>query len=129
MTGLSAVIAGAFLAGEPKNGGPLEFQAEWLDGSPFSDYFIPGVVLGLLGLAMLGAAYSQVARLTFAPHLTLLCGVALDIWIVVQMTIVPFTVMQPGTLAVGALMVALALHQLRHEPAPRVSSTKVDVAR
>jgi hypothetical protein len=127
MTGLSAVIAGTFLASEPMKGGPLGFRAEWLNGSPFSDYFIPGVVLGALGVGMLGAAYAQLARLPFAPHLSVLCGITLVIWIVVQMTIIPFSVMQAGTLAVAVLMVALALNQL-HEAATRARSSKVDVA-
>jgi hypothetical protein len=117
MVGLSAAIAGAFLAGDPVNGGPLGFPEDWLDGSPFPDYLVPGIVLGLLGIGMLSGAYFQLMRLPYAPHVSLLCGVSLVLWILIQMTIVPFSLMQLGTLLVGTLIVALAVRQLRIAPA------------
>jgi hypothetical protein len=129
ITGAAAVIAGALLAGEPESGGPLEFPAEWLEGSPFADYFIPGAVLGLLGLTMLGAAYSQLTRLSHAPHLALFCGVALDIWILVQVAIVPFSIMQPLILAAGSLMAVLAIHQLTRRDAISAKPSKATAAR
>jgi hypothetical protein len=129
MVGLSAVIAGAFLAGDPVDGGPLRFPEEWLDGSPFADYLVPGIVLGLLGAGMLGGAYFQVMRLPLAPHVSLVCGVLLDLWILVQVTIVPLSLMQPGTLVVGTLIAVMAFHQLQSEQGTPVRSSKVGVTR
>jgi hypothetical protein len=118
MAGLSAVIAGTFLASGSRSGGPLGFPEEWLEGSPLSDYFVPGIVLACLGLTMLGGSYAQLARLAMAPYLSLLCGTLLVLWILIQMTIVPFTLMQPGTLAAGLIFIALSFQQLRDEIRP-----------
>jgi hypothetical protein len=77
---------------------------------------------------MLGAAYSQVAGLLYAPHITLLSGVLLDLWILVQMTIVPFSLLQPATLIVGTLIAAMAIHQLTHPTRNPPESPKVQAA-
>jgi hypothetical protein len=53
-----------------------------------------------------------------APYLSLLCGTLLVLWILIQMTIVPFTLMQPGTLAAGLIFIALSFQQLRDEIRP-----------
>lgn len=57
LQGLSGVLGGVRLAVDP-SGESLGIPLEWLEGSPFSDYLIPAIVLlTLLGMAPLVVAY------------------------------------------------------------------------
>jgi len=114
MVGLTAVFAGTSMVAEPVNGGPLSLEASWLDGSPFSSYLVPGLFLaGVIGTGMMAASYSQLMRLKYAPHISLLCGLVLDVWIGVQVTIIPFSPMQVVILIAGTAIAVLAIFQIK----------------
>jgi hypothetical protein len=122
LLGGAAIYGGGALVADP-TGVRLQLPLTYLDGSPFRDYLIPGIILLLvLGVAPLVAAvalwlrprWSAAARLERLLHhhwgwvLAVAVGCALIIWIAVQLTMVPYFFLQPLMLAWGLLIVLLA---------------------
>ena len=114
---------GAALIASPK-GGIIKLPLSDLAGSPFHDFLIPGVILFVvLGLAPLLVAWALLRR----PPVALLeavnpfrrqywawtaagaIGCGLLIWIGVEVTIIPFSALQPFYAAVGLGIIALTL--------------------
>jgi hypothetical protein len=120
---LGALAGGAALVAAP-DGGVMNMPVSSLAGSPFPDYLVPGIVLFVvLGLGPLLTAVALLRR-PAGGVLTALnpfpgqhwswtlsggAGVALLIWIAVEVTIIPFSILQPVYAAVGAVIVALTL--------------------
>lgn len=70
---------------------PLPLSA--LKGSPFETYFVPGLILFCaLGLGPLAAAELARRRHTLAPLAALGVGVALLIWMMVEIVIVGYSI-------------------------------------
>jgi hypothetical protein len=87
-TGLNALVAGFLFMLEPSGAG-LGMTTDYLQHSPFTSYFIPGLVLfTAVGLVSLFAAYSVLTRKGYARKLTIFEGILLCGWIVVQMLLV-----------------------------------------
>jgi hypothetical protein len=76
---------------------------EWLEGSPFSDYTIPSIVLGaVVGGSLLLAALAVFRRWLDARLFATGAGVILLGWIAVQVAIIGYVSwMQPVTAAWG----------------------------
>ena len=121
--GISALFPGFNLILDPSGKG-VGFPAGALDGSPFTNYLIPGILLTLCnGLLPLVAWYAlwkrpkyafwarlnPVKTLRWSWTLALISGVGLVIWIVVQMTMVPFFFLQPLLLGWGLSIIGLCL--------------------
>lgn len=102
----------------------LGAKPEWLAGSPFKGYFVPGLILFLLnGLFPLFICFGLWARPAWAwanvlniysdRHwawtYSLFSGIILMIWITVQLTMVPSFWLQPLFLAVGLLILIFTL--------------------
>ncbi len=119
--GICALGPGIMLLSDP-SGRLVAFPEGALDHSPFTDYFIPGLLLTLcMGLLPLLAWYALWRKPQFdflqdinpfpARHwswtVALLSGLTLLIWIVVQMLMVPYLFLQPLFLAWGAGIIAL----------------------
>jgi hypothetical protein len=95
LTGLLLLLnsAGAFFGGwnlvRYPDGSSLQLSTEWLQHSPFSDYFIPGLVLlavnGLFGLFVLLMLVVGNRRY---PAYVIIQGVLLGGWILVQVIMV-----------------------------------------
>jgi hypothetical protein len=83
---------------------------EWLQGSPFSDYVIPSLVLGVVvGGSFLLAAIAVLRRWQDARLLAFGAGVIALGWIAVQMTIIGYVSwMQPATAIAGVVILLLA---------------------
>ncbi|MET0790750.1 MAG: hypothetical protein ABW061_04460 [Polyangiaceae bacterium] len=74
------------------NGEFLPLPVAALRGSPFVDYFLPGALLFLvIGLGPIGAALLAWRRHAFAPLLGFAVGVALLIWLVVEIALVGYS--------------------------------------
>jgi uncharacterized membrane protein (UPF0136 family) len=97
------------LSGAP--GVPLE----WLEGSPFSDYTIPSLILGVVVGGTLGfAALAVLAGRRFAGRSAFVAGAIVLGWIVVQVSIIGYVSwMQPATLVAGLAILALAGRLMR----------------
>lgn len=90
--------------------GPKELPIEWLDGSLFSSFFIPSLILfAVVGGSHMVAAY-WVLRLNSKAYLaSLLAGGILLIWILVQVAIIGFvSFLQPLMAGLAVLVLVMA---------------------
>ncbi len=114
--GVSGVIGGAGLMAD-RSGEWLRLPIAWLEGTPFVDYFVPGVVLfSVLGVLPLAVAWGLWKRRLWAGYGSLFVGAALGIWIVVEIQMIGYQPAPPlqaiyGLLAV--LITGLAIAHLR----------------
>jgi hypothetical protein len=88
--------------------GAEDVPREWLEGSPFDDYFIPGLVLFVaVGGSLLAAATAVFAGLRRARHAALAAGLVVLGWLAVETLIIGYVSwMQPAT-TIGALLILL----------------------
>jgi hypothetical protein len=100
----------AFAGGYYGLSGAPGVPVEWLEGSPFSDYTLPSLVLFILvGGSLLIAAASVFARSRFARASALIAGAIVLVWIAVQVAIIGYVSwMQPATAIGGLLILFLA---------------------
>lgn len=90
-------------------------SADYLDGSPFSSYLVPGILLAVVVGGIHSTGYLMLKRRTRGSVLTAaVAGFALLIWIFVQMVFIPFTVLQAiyftaGLAEIGLVLVMLGL--------------------
>ena len=124
LIGVTALAGGAALvlgSLDPGLATILSPPAEYLEGSPFGSYLVPGLILGLVLGGLHLAVFVLILR---RSRWWVLAGAvaAFDvlIWIFVQMVIIPFSFLQAAYFALGALeagLVMLALGVLRPRPA------------
>jgi len=91
----------------------LNIPLNWLEGSPFSNYLIPGIILfSLLGIFPIITATGLFNRKFWSWFNSILLGIILIIWIVVEIIIIGYQADPPLQLiygAVGILILALSL--------------------
>jgi len=88
--GIAAIGAGQAFARDP-SGGTLGIPKEWLEGSPFPDFRIPGLFLAIvIGGANLASALALLRRHALASWLSLATGVLLVVWVAIQTAILGF---------------------------------------
>ena len=114
LTGLLAIPVGLIFISDP-SGRSMGLPAGWIEATPFGSYLLPGVYLfAVNGLGMLLLAALIARRHWVAPWLTEFLGVGLIIWILVQLAVMPETmILQPIFLAVGLALGFVALFWLR----------------
>lgn len=110
--GLSGLAGGIGLILDP-TGSSLSIPIEWLDGSPFDSYFIPGLILFLaLGVFPLYVSYGIWRCSAWAWLSALLVGFMLIIWIAVEILVIGYQPMPPLQLIYGLLgLLIIALLQ------------------
>jgi hypothetical protein len=113
---------GALMLGPEGEIIPLPVAA--LAGSPFANYFVPGLILFvMLGVAPIAAAILTLGRSRLAPWMALGTGGALVVWILVEIWIVGYSSRPPLQilyLALGLVIASVAVAWIR-ESAGRVS--------
>jgi hypothetical protein len=111
------VMLNAFGGGYYGLSGAPAVDPSWLDGTPFSSYFIPSLFLfTAIGGGMAVATAAWILKSRVAPWLSLAMGVTLMSWIVVQVAMIGYVSwMQPTSFAAGAAITALAAVLLRAE--------------
>lgn len=99
-------FAGGYYGLSGAKGVPLE----WLAGSPFSDYFIPSVILFVVvGGVFSFAAMAVFMRSRLARVSAFVAGTVVLVWIGVQLAIIGYVSwMQPTTLLGGVFVLILA---------------------
>jgi hypothetical protein len=95
---------------------PIQFPASWLERTPFGDYTLPALILGLVvGGSALVAMGAMIGRASAGPALSLLAGAIMIGWIVSEIVLLdramPATTYwaQAEYLLAGMAMVTLAL--------------------
>jgi hypothetical protein len=106
---LRGLAGGIALVAAP-DGSVMKMPVSSLEGSPFSDYLVPGLILLLvLGVVPIVAAIVLLLRPRAGWSLAFAVGCGLIIWLVVEITIIPFSWLQPAYGVVAATIVILAL--------------------
>jgi uncharacterized protein len=120
LLGVGAVGGGIALMAGP-NGEILPLPVSALAGSPFANYFVPGAILfAILGIGPLGAAVLARRRHPVAPVLAFAVGIALLIWLIVEIAIVGYAddpPLQALYLGLGVAITAVGVGWIR-ENAP-----------
>ena len=94
--------------------GAKDVPLEWLAGSPFDSYLIPSLVLLILvGGSMAVACALLLTGHRRATHASIAAACILLGWLAVEITIIPFSWLQPVFAILGLLVLALAEHQRR----------------
>jgi len=107
--GLSGVAGGIGLVFDP-SGASLGIPSSWLAGSPFADYLIPGVILlVVLGIVPLVDLYGLWTRQYWGWLGALLIGLALMIWIGVEILVIGYQPQPPLQLLYGILGVVISI--------------------
>ena len=89
----------------------MHFDRALLAGSPFSDYFVPGLILGgLFGVGSLVVAGLGLRHHRLAPFLAFAIGCGMMIWIVVELAIIKeLSFLHPTFFGVGLVIAASAI--------------------
>lgn len=110
--GISGLFGGLGLIIDPA-GESLNIPLNWLEGSPFTNYLIPGLILFLLlGILPIYIATGLFGNRFFYWLLSLILGILLLIWIVVEIIIIGYQPNPPLQLVygiLGMLIVVLSL--------------------
>ncbi|HYL40123.1 MAG TPA: hypothetical protein VET90_02335 [Candidatus Binatus sp.] len=108
LLGLGALAGGVALVARP-DGLIMQFDVAILDGSPFADFTIPGLILGgLFGVGSLATAILGLYRSRLAPFVAFAIGVGQMIWIVIQIAIIKELSFLHPTMFVIGLVIATA---------------------
>ena len=111
---LAALLAfgalNAFGGGYYGMSGAPGVPTEWLAGSPFSDFFIPSLILfAVVGGTFTVAAPAVLARMDQARTAATVAGLVVLGWLAVQVSIIGYVSwMQPATALAGVLVLVLA---------------------
>lgn len=120
---VNALAAGIMMIVEP-DGSLLKMDPEWLKGSPFSNYFIPGFLLfTFIGLLSAGSAFGLYYRkecllsrklnilkdMQWGWTFTVYTGFATIIWITVQQALTRYFFLQTVILSFGTLILVCCL--------------------
>lgn len=110
--GLSGLLGGFGLISDP-SGESLQIPLDWLEGSPFNNYLIPGIILFfILGIYPLIVFFGLWKNAMWSWYGALFLGIALIIWIGVEILIIGYHMQPPlqliyGTVGILILFVAL----------------------
>lgn len=106
-------------------GGGMGLPPEWLDGTVFTSWVVPGVLLGVLvGGTQALALLAQFGRRRVAWGLHAAAGLVLLVWIFVELAILlEWSPLHGVFFAAGALQTALAVLALGAWPTPFLART------
>jgi hypothetical protein len=125
--GITAIAGGSRLVKNP-NGLP-DFPIEWLSNSPFTNYFIPGLVLLIvIGFGNLFAGTMTFLRKGYSGSIAALLGIFLILYMTIEVWFVGLrNFLQPLYFILGAAVLILGLkvfksiittHQMEVESTP-----------
>lgn len=115
--GGTALVLGALL---PDFSSVITPPTEYLEGSPFSSYLVPGLVLALVLSGVNAIAFVLLLRRRpSASFAAAAAGYAALIWIFVQMTVIPFSLLQAVYFIAGAVELGLVMLRLGLLPIAR----------
>jgi hypothetical protein len=94
----------------------MPFPDVWLEGTPFHNYFFPGLILLLaVGGSHLAAAYVILRHHALAKRAAIFAGFALTSWMIGELALIGFKApIQVWFVGVGLLEFGLSFAPLRH---------------
>lgn len=107
---LLIIALNAFGGGYYAIAGAKDVPLEWLKGSPFKSYIIPGLFLFIVvgGLCL----FTSIALFSHKPYartLSFICGILLIVWITIQVRLIGYVSwMQPAIVVAGIIVLLLA---------------------
>jgi len=105
---LAFIALNAFGGGYYGLTGAPNVPSEWLEGSPFHDYFIPSLILFIIvGGAFMTAAIAVFAGFRRSRWFAVGAGVILLGWIVIQVAIIGYVSWMQPAMAVTAVVVLM----------------------
>ena len=111
--GFSGLVGGAALTLD-RTGSIMQLPLDWLQGSLFSDYRLPGVILfTVLGIFPLVALWGSWSRRPWSGAVSLIVGLALVIFIGVEISIIGYHPRPPLQVIYGLLGLAIVGLALR----------------
>jgi uncharacterized BrkB/YihY/UPF0761 family membrane protein len=109
LLGASGVAGGLALLADA-TGSAIDLPLAWLDGTPFEDYRAPGLILlVVLGLGPLAACVGVWTQRSWGWIASLAVGVALLVWIMVQIALIGYQARPPLQALYAALGVAIVI--------------------
>lgn len=113
---LGIVALNAFAGGYYAISGAKGVPTEWLKGTPFKDYFIPGLILlFFVGGAFLLAAVAAFAHLRIARLAARAAVLIVFIWLGIQVAIIGYVSWMQPTTAIVAIAILLIASRLPKE--------------
>ena len=108
--GVTAAAGGFGLISDP-SGAKMAVSMEWLNGSPFVDYFIPGLVLlAVIGAGNVLASVTSFVRNKFAAHLAIALGLFLALYMAVEVLFIGLrNLSQPLYFILGLIVFVLGM--------------------
>ena len=108
--GVTAAAGGFGLITDP-SGAKMKISLEWLNGSPFVDYFIPGLVLLIgIGFGNVLASITSFVRNKFAAHLAIALGLFLALYLAIEVIVVGLrNLSQPIYFILGLIVFTLGM--------------------
>jgi 4-hydroxybenzoate polyprenyltransferase len=104
---ISGLAGGYALLADP-SGDLIGLPLAWLEGTPFSDYFVPGIILfWVLGVGPLVVAWALWRGRSWAWYGSLVVGTGLAIWIVVEMVLIGYQPTPPLQAFYGLLSLVI----------------------
>jgi len=106
---LSGIAGGIGLVFDP-SGESVGIPVSWLEGSPFSDYLVPGLILlFVLGVFPLVVFFGLLKKMHYSWLGSLLIAFGLIIWIGVEILIIGYQAKPPLQLIYGSLGLILLI--------------------
>lgn len=110
---LALLALNALAGGYYGMAGAENVPIEWLKGSPFSSYFIPGLILFIVvGGSALIAAVAVFRQRRMARKAAFICGIITLLWLTVQVAIIGYVSWMQPTTAMAAILILLLTWQL-----------------
>jgi hypothetical protein len=107
LQGISGVAGGYALLADP-SGDLIGLPLAWLEGTPFPDYFVPGIILFcVLGVCPLLVAWGLWVGRSWAWCGSLLVGTSLAIWILVEIVMIGYQPAPPLQAFYGSLSIVI----------------------
>ncbi|MEE4198135.1 MAG: hypothetical protein V2I54_10860 [Bacteroidales bacterium] len=112
--GLSGLLGGFGLISDP-TGISLSMKQAWLEGTPFANYLLPGIVLFIVnGLGNITGFWITFKKKTKAPEVAVLFGILMMIWITAQVCWIGYkSFLQPLYFSTGLFQMILGIRLSR----------------